>query len=75
MASTGSQNQWSGQLLDFFFPHLDINVSHSISLCRDRMVERTDWVIIYIVLTVPVDLMSNRNFGKTSLVISNPLML
>lgn len=52
-----------------------IYISNSISLCRNRRVEKTDWVIICIILTVLVDLMNNTNFGKTALSVLNLPML
>lgn len=79
MASTRSQNQWSGELFDPPPPpHPPIRIiyiSNSISLCRNRRVEKTDWVIICIILTVLVDLMNSTNFGKTALSVLNLPML
>uniref|UniRef100_A0A8C3JSM2 Neural-cadherin n=1 Tax=Calidris pygmaea TaxID=425635 RepID=A0A8C3JSM2_9CHAR len=56
--------------LILFFPCQDTCISNSICLCRNTRVEKSDWVMIHVVLTGLVDLMSNMNFGKTILSIS-----
>lgn len=65
----------SGQVsyLIFFFvlPHQNICISNSISLCRNREVEKKDWVMSRITLTVLVDLVNNRNFGEKVLSVKN----
>lgn len=66
----------SGQvsyLIFFYFslPHQNICISNSISLCRNRWVEKTDWVILRITLTMLVDLMNNTNFGEKALSVKN----
>lgn len=65
----------NGQVSYLVFCLRILVISNSICLCSNRTVEKRDWIIICIILTVLVDLMSNTNFGKTTLSIPNLPML
>lgn len=66
-----TSGQVSYLIFFFFLPHQNICISNSISLCRNRGVEKTDWVILRITLTMLVDLMNNTNFGEKALSVKN----